>query len=261
MFEEQLSKLPPEPPRPPALLPGLRFRSVLSLGTLTTPLVIIGLLTLVLSSMELFHPSRSFLLGHSNVTNGTVVKVTDDRRTNRIEITYKFRSGDGQEYRRIQEVPAESAYAGVQTGDPVPVEFLVTTPAMNRIALRNDLDGNPFFFLFLPVFFFLVIVAPTVISRFIRIHRDRRLFRRGWLSTGTVVFVKPGAVFMWWGWSGASTAEVYVCFMDKSGTQIEAKALCQNDWLLKHLAPGTPVHLAYLPKRSSHAALLDAYVR
>jgi len=122
-------------------------------------------------------------------------------------------------------------------------------------------SGNFFFALFFPIFFLTAFLAPVLVARLLRISRDRKVFRLGNIAKGTVTFIKPGAIFMWWGWSGATTAEVYVKYPDDSGSQFEARALCQNDWLIRQLSPGTLVHIAYLPKRPSRAMLLDAYVR
>ena len=260
MFDDQISNLPSDPPRSPALLPGLRLRSMLPRGTLT-PFAILALLALAIIPVMLPHPSRKFSSANSKVVNGTVVKIAGDRRSNRIEIVYRFRTAEGQEHLKIQDVPAHSAYAEVKTGESVPVEYLNEDPAVNRISERNPINNGLFSLAFLPLFFFLLLVTPIMLSRVIRILRDRRLFRRGRLSSGTVVFAEPSAVFIWWGWAGASTAHVFVSYASESGAQFEARALCQNDWLLKHLAPGTSVHIAYLPNRPSRAALLEAYVR
>lgn len=261
MFDEQLGQIPTEPPRSPALLRGLRFRSVLMRWTLIIPLAVLMLSSLFAIAVILTSPGGNFLLRQTRVTNGTVISADANPERQYVKTTYKFLSGNGVEYRNTRYLLENSPYAGVKPGETIPVQFVLHDPSINRIVEGEKPNDVLVFLSFLPLFFWSLILSPLILARLIRILRDRMVFRRGYLAQGIVLFVKPSAVFMWWGWSGASTAEVFVRFQEGPTLQHEARALCQNDWLLKHLSPGAPVHIAYLRKRPSRAVLLEAYVR
>ena len=104
-------------------------------------------------------------------------------------------------------------------------------------------------------------MVPDLLPRSVQLLRDRKLYRDGVLTTASVIFVKPSGVFSWLPWSGLQSADVCLRFQVGTVGNTEARTVCRNDWLLKQLAPGTPVQIAYLPKRASRVALLDAYVR
>lgn len=201
------------------------------------------------------------MIGSAAFAHATVTDVVDDGRLGQVEIMYRFRAGDGRDYPGRVRVDRDRAlYARTKPLETIPVQFIKAHPWEN--ALIENTPGESFaFMLFVPIFFLTGFLGPVLVARLLRIFRDRRLFRRGKLARGTVIFIKPGAIFVWWGWSGATTAEVFVRFPDDSGSKLEARALCQNDWLIRQLAPGTPVHIVYLPKRPSRAVLLEAYVR
>ena len=226
------------------------------------PLAFATLFCLLPISMMFTTPAGKFLLGESKTTSGTVIEVANERRSKQLEITYKFRAIEGPEYRNTESVRDDSPYATVRPEESVPVEFLVSDPSVNRIA-SGDATNHDFLVLILifPLFITFFLVAPIFLPRFIQVFRDRNLYRKGILANAFVIFIKPCGVFAWSGWSGLYSADVYLRFQLGSGAIGEARTRCRNDWLLKQLTPGTPVHIAYSPKRPSRVALLGQYVR
>ncbi len=103
---------------------------------------------------------------------------------------------------------------------------------------------------------------PAFVSQLRPLLRARHLFQNGRIVLGSVVFVKRKTNSSWWpGWPAPTTAEVYVTYRLPAGNIQEAKAWCNNDWLLNQLQPGGTVHIAVLSDRPNEAALLDAFVR
>ena len=261
MFDDELAGISATTiPRQPALLPGLKWRAAFQFTTWLTPLVVIGLFSTLffVGAMLSSWPLRHWL-GTAAYIDATVSDVSDDGRLRQVEVIYRFRTSDGRDFSgRATFDRGFSRFARIKPLQTVPVEFLVKDPWENR--LREPFPDG-FMALVFPVFFLIALVGPVVASRLLRISGDRKIFRRGQFIQGEVIFVKPGAVFVWWGWSGANTAEVFVRFAGEDRAPVEARALCQNDWLIRHLAPGTPVHISYLPRRPTRAMLLDGYVR
>jgi hypothetical protein len=90
--------------------------------------------------------------------------------------------------------------------------------------------------------------------------RDRRLFRTGTLARGTVIFVVGHVAWSWPGWPQPMRSTVFVKTRLETGEEREVRAVCTNDWLLAHLAPGTEVTVVCDPA-SSRAMLLENYLR
>ena len=77
MFEDQLSKLPAEPPRPPGLLPGLRFRAVLSGGALVFPLAMAAMFVAMPLLILSADSNTRLALGRTQRVDGRVVSATN----------------------------------------------------------------------------------------------------------------------------------------------------------------------------------------
>jgi hypothetical protein len=261
MFEDHLASIPQEPPRPVTLLPGLRLSSAVPPRTIALPLLFVLLFALMPLLFLLQDPEARLVLGRSETTTGTVLEVAQRDDYHQRAITYAFRSVSGPEYRASQAIRRRSPYANVRPGDSVPVKFLVSDPSVSVIAGEEDPGPSVFFpFLMFPLFG-LVFLGPFVAPRLRAIMRDRWLFRRGRITTATVIFVKQRTNSAWPGWPGWSAADVVVGFHLPSGESAEATLTCHNEWLLHHLAPRTSVRVAYSPDRPARAMLLDAYVR
>jgi len=208
-------------------------------------------------------PNVRLALGHTETIEAKVLHVAKEGscKGSCADVTYGFSPLGGPEYRATRSVCPRSAYFTVRPGEPIPVKYLVSDPSVNAVA--GETGTNPGFyagFLLFPVFA-IVFFVPLFLPQLRRVLRDRSLFRKGRIARGTVLFVKQSAGWTWPGWPGSSASEVFIQYQLPSGAPAEAIASCQSDWLLRQLAPGISVHIAYLPSQPSRAVLLDAYIR
>lgn len=261
MFEDQIAQFPPNPPRAAGLLPGLRLASAVSRSSLMIPLFFVVIFSLMPFSFFFSDPHARLSLGHTETITGRVVAIAPSGcRGEGHKITYAFAPPNGTEYRATSSACRGSPYFDVASGDHVPVTYLTSDPSINTIAGESDVNAPPFFiFLFFPLFG-LLIFLPFV-PQIREVFRARRRFQKGVIAKGTVVFVKRKTSFSFPGWPGANAAEVFITYTAASGTAVEAKAFCNNDWLLNHLPPGTMVNIAYMANRPDAITLLDAYIR
>ncbi|HUG01603.1 MAG TPA: DUF3592 domain-containing protein [Longimicrobiales bacterium] len=94
-----------------------------------------------------------------------------------------------------------------------------------------------------------------------RLFGDRRRSKHGALARARVVFVQGAPAPVLTGWPTDQAAEIDVQFDSESGEQLEARARSRNSWLVTQLQTGSVVHIAYDPRKPSHATLLEEYVR
>lgn len=167
----------------------------------------------------------------------------------------------GPEYRSVESVCGGSPYFNAAVGQLIPVRFLVSDPSVSAIAGERGGNPTPYLMFLLFPLFGLLFFAPFLLPQLRRVLRDQRLFRRGRVVRATVSFVKQNVTSSWPGWPGSAVSEVFVSFQSSSGVPLEARAACQDEWLLTHLSPGSAVHIAYLPSRPARAVLLEAYLR
>ena len=130
MFNDELGKIPATPPRLPALLPGLKWKSVFLATTLTTPLVVAGIF---FSLIFLFALSTSWhvrhIIGSAAFADATVTDVVDDGRLGQVEILYRFRAGDGRDYPGRARVDRDgSLYARTKPLESIPIQFVKAHP-------------------------------------------------------------------------------------------------------------------------------------
>ena len=262
MFEEDIARLPVEPPRVATLLPGLRISSTISRTTLILPIVVVALFTLLPLSITFSDPQARLAVGHTEVVDGRIVTLRPNGcRGQGHQITYTFSPPTRVEYRATASLCPGSPYYELNAGDHVPVKYLASDPAINTIADTSAADQPPFLLFFFFPIFALLILLPTFLSQIRPLLRARHLFQKGRIVLGSVVFVKRRTNSSWPGWPAPTTAEVFVTYRPPAGNIQEAKAWCNNDWLLGQLKPGSMVHIAVLSDRPDEAALLDAFVR
>jgi len=263
MFEEDIARLPVDPPRVAALLPGLRISSAISRASLILPIVFVALFALLPLSIAFSDPQARLTLGHTEVVDGRIVTLRPNGcRGQGHQITYTFSPPTGVEYRATASLCPDSPYYELNTGDRVPVKYLASDPAINAIADASGADQPPFLLVFLFPIFALLMFLPAFVSQLRPLLRARHLFQNGRIVLGSVVFVKRKTNSSWWpGWPASITAEIYVTYRLPAGNIQEAKAWCDNDWFLNQLQPGGTVHIAVLSDRPNEAALLDAFVR
>jgi hypothetical protein len=115
-------------------------------------------------------------------------------------------------------------------------------------------------FLTFPLFV-ITLFAPIFLPQIRALMRARRLFRKGILTTGRVVFVKKRNIGTWPGWPGSSLSDIYITYQHPRHDRIECVAACTNDWLTSQLSPGSTVHIAVDLDEPTRATLLEAYLR
>lgn len=264
MFEEQFAHIPSEPPRLTEALPGLRLSAVVPKSALYLPLIFVAFFALIPLSIMNSDPAMRLALGSAKTLQGRVLSSADAsmcRSSTAHRVIYTFSPESGRELRGTATLCQESPYYSVKEGDAVEVQYLPNDPAVN--ALRDGTrNGNPpvALFLLMPIFI-LAMFSPMFVPQIREVLRARRLFKKGKLALGTVVFIKRRVTALWPGWPGSNAAEVFLVFDSSANKRREAVALCQNDWLVNQLVPGTKVHIAYLEEKPDRVALLEAFLR
>jgi hypothetical protein len=262
VFDDQLANVPKQPPRTGAL-PGMRFGAAIPRATPILLLAFILLFaTLPLSIMN-SDPKAKLALGPSTTIEGHVLSATDVsgcRGAASRRIVYAFSAPSGNEFRGSVLVCEESSYYSAQAGDKIPIRYLTRDPTVNAVAGTDQNEPPVFLFMIFP-FFFLLMFSPLYFPQLREVMRARRLYRKGTLVQGKVVFVKRRSAATWPGWPGSSNADVYASYHLPSGETAETVAWCANDWLINQLSPGSTVHVLLPPDKSSRGALLEAYIR
>lgn len=256
MFDEQISKLPPEPPRSTALLPGLALSASVSKQYLF-PLVFLSMFALLpLLIMSTDSKSRLSMRGKTTDAQITsVIEQGDDRL-----ISYAFTPPGAPEYRGSCRCSKTSPYYGVQPGQHVPVRYVPSEPSINQLAEVSKSKDPPLFVFFFFPFFGMMIFIPILAPHFSELFRARRLFKTGRISKGIVVFVKRKNSPSWPTYAMGPSV-ISIAYRLPSGQEAEGKALCSNEWLIHHLPPGASVNIAFRPEKPTEVVLLDAYIR
>jgi len=264
MFEEQLKAVPAEPPRPYKLLPGLRYGA----GTPRALLIFLLIFMCVFASVPIMtilgSPESRLAHGHGITAEGHVVSVSDSSSSCKNDgrrLTFAFTPPQGTEYRGTTVVCATSPYFAAKTGDVLPVRYLPADPSVNAIVAGKDPNAPPIFLFFFFPLIFGVLFGSVILPPLREVHRARQAYRKGRLTLGTVVYIKKRSAAMWSNMPSMVSHDVFVAYQHLGGATREGRAWCNNDWLLHQLAPGTTVHIAYLPDRSEQIVLLDGFLR
>lgn len=262
MFDDELAKVPTQPPRSLTLLPGLRVRSVFSGISLSGPLTIISFFSLFPLLILFSGPEGRLAFGNTGLAQGRVIKVSnsDSPSQTRRVLTYAFTPpGNRGEYRSTSSVDQSSVYFSINAGNSVPIKYLISDPAISVIAGDRNSEPPYFLFLFFP-FFGLLIFAPVFAPVFRELLRARRIVKNGFITQGSIVFVRR-RIRGWPVWPDLAAFDVTVSYQTPSGVSAEAKAWCNNEWLVHNLPPDCTVHIAIIPSRPGRGALLEAFVR
>lgn len=262
MFDDELARVPKQPPRT-GVLPGMRFAAAIPRATLILLLAFVLLFATFPLSIMNSDPKAKLALGPSTATQGRVLSATDVsgcRGSASRRIVYTFSAPSGEEFRGSVVVCEGSSYYTAQPGDKIAVRYLTRDPADNAVAGIDNNEPPVFLFMIFP-FFFLVMFSPLYFPQLREVMRARRLYKKGVLAQGNVVFVKRRSAATWPGFPGSSNADVYVSYQLPSGGDAETVAWCANDWLINQLSPGSTVHILLPPDKSSRGALLEAYIR
>jgi hypothetical protein len=264
MFEEEFAKLQVEPPRRLESLPGLRLRGAIPRAAIILPLFFVGFFLFIPLSIMNADPAMRLAMGPSESTQGRVVLNTSAsacRGEASHHVTYAFSAKSGGEYRGAATLCDQSPYYSVREGEAIEVRYLKSDPVVNALPSEGANQGPPFvLFLFMPLFI-LVIFGSLFWPQIREVLRARRLFKKGQLATGKVIFVKRRSNSIWPGMPFNSGSEVYIEFQTSADAKREAVASCNNDWLITQLVPGARVHIAYSDDKSAKVALLEGFLR
>jgi hypothetical protein len=262
MFGE-LASIPANPPRT-GFLPGMRFSSAIPRSTLILLLAFVLLFAVFPLSIMSTDPKAKLGIGPSGTAEGRVLSVTDVsacRGSAARRIVYAFSAESSSEFRGVGVVCEESAYYSTRVGEKIEIRFLKRDPAVNAIAGTEAVNEPPLFLFMIFPLFFLLILSPLYLPQLREVVRARRLYKKGALVEGKVVFVKRRSAITWPGWPGSTTADVYVAHQTPSGGRVETVVGCSNDWLLNQLSPGATVHILLAQDKSARGALVEAFIR
>jgi|CXWL01.1.fsa_nt_gi hypothetical protein len=261
MFENIISKIPTQPPRSPALLPGLALTTSFS-KTMLLPLAFMAMFTLIPLSMILNESKSQLTNRNSKTADGVVISVAVAPRTqDDHEIIYAFTPAGGSEHRGSCKCSKGSAYYDLKPGDHVPVKYLPSNPSLNKLGdMVNDTNGPPVFVFIMFPLFGLLILVPMLGPQISELWKARKIFKVGQIGKGAVFFIKRKASPSWPTYA-IPPAEIFVSYQLTSGKEVEGRALCSNDWLLAHLPPGANVNIAFIESKPNEIVLLDAYIR
>jgi hypothetical protein len=262
MFDE-LASISANPPRT-GFLPGMRLSSAVPRSTLILLLAFVLLFAVFPLSIMSTDPKAKLAIGPSGTAEGRVLSVTDVsacRGSAARRIVYAFSAQSSSEFRGVGVVCEESAYYSTRAGEKIEIRFLKRDPAVNAIAGTEAVNEPPLFLFMIFPLFFLLILSPLYLPQLREIVRARRLYKKGALVEGKVVFVKRRSATNWPRWPGSTTADVYVAHQTPSGGRVETVVGCSNDWLLNQLSAGATVHILLAPDKSGRGALVEAFIR
>ncbi len=262
MFDDELAGIPAQPPRA-GVLPGMRLSAAIPRSTAILLIGLVVLFAIFPLSIMSADPKAKLGLGPSHTAQGRVLSVGDVsgcRNSGGHRIVYAFSTQDGSVFRGASMVCEDSPYYSAQVGDPIEVRFLTRDPAVNAVAGGDANEPPVFLFMIFPVFFLLVL-SPMYFPQLREVMRARRLYKRGFLVQGNIIFVKKRSAGTWPGWPGSSPADVYVAHQAPGSGRTETVACCMNDWLVNQLSPGTTVHVLLASNKSERGALLEAFIR
>jgi hypothetical protein len=242
----------------------MRLRSAVPRSTLILLLAFVLLFAVFPLSIMSTDPKAKPGIGPSGTAEGRVLSVTDVsacRGSAARRIVYAFSAQSSSEFRGVGVVCEESAYYSTRVGEKIEIRFLKRDPAVNAIAGTEAVNEPPLFLFMIFPLFFLVILSPLYLPQLREVVRARRLYKKGALVEGKVVFVKRRSATTWPGWPGSTTADVYVAHQTPSGGRVETVVGCSNDWLLNQLSPGATVHILLAPDKSARGVLVEAFIR
>jgi hypothetical protein len=263
MFEEQFVGIPAEPPRRVESLPGLRLARIPK-GVLLLPLFFVSFFLIIPLSIMNTDPAMRLATGPTDTVQGQVVSVSSAsacRGAASHRVVYTFASKAGRQYRGSALLCEESPYYSVKEGDAVEVRYLRSDPTLSALPGTGGNQEPPLFIFLIFPLFFLAFFGAMFWPPIGEVLRARRLFKKGRLATGKVVFIRRRSNFLWPGMPGSSSSLIFIGIRTSSGVEREVVASCYNDWLMNQLAPGATVRVAYTDDKADKVALLDAFVR
>lgn len=174
-------------------------------------------------------------------------------------IQYVFRVPGGSTYYGSAFVSEISRYKGLKTGAPLPISYDPKDPTFNGLAGEFGKNDFPVALLFVFPLFAVVFTFPMFLIPVRPLFPMRRVYRRGLLTTGKIVFVTPGTPPSPYQLQ-AGRAFVSYTFQNESGETIRGRQSCDNQWLLNKLDPGSEITVVYLPRGRHKSLFLEPFI-
>jgi hypothetical protein len=260
----EFKDIPERPPRSVALLPGLKYTSILDKSTLF-PIIFIILLVAILPIMMVLTLERDFRSPFVEMARaeGSVRGVIDNSKCDRqsVAIQYQFITNDHRTYYGKYVTCRDTLYASLKSGDSVPIVYDPKDPSYNGIEGELGKNDPPILIFFIFPLFFLLIFAPMLAPNIKQIKNARTIFKKGIITRGKIVFIgqkKPASSF---NFKGFTNMEVFYSFNTLDGKTIEAKVSTDNRWLANKLELGSIITVSYMERRPKKSIILDFYYR
>ena len=264
LFSDLLGGIPAVPPRQVSLLPGLSKKNAVPRSTIAFVLLfcLIPVLFILMMFLDPSGPMSEF-----KRSQGVEAKVLDvvsnsDGECEYKTIHYSFETKDRKTFYGQASAKKGSTYYPVEKGGVIPVKYDPSVPSESDI----DRGSNNSAFLFIPMCFFLLILPAFFIGAIlpgVKSHLlARRIFSKGHLTQGEVVFVKSGQTNpLMNNMLKSQTFQVFFKYRNKTGETLESSVKTDNGWLINQLKAGDLVHVVYMENKPSNAILLECYIR
>jgi len=261
MFEDLLKGITREAPRPLAQLPGLRYSTAVPRQIMWFVLIFGVFFLLMPLSILRTDPNMRLASGQNATAQGQVIAVgePDESQGRGRRLIYEFTPPQGVPHRGSAMVRSNSPYYSIKAGETLPVRYLAGDPGVNAIA-NGRADQPPLFVICMFPLLFVLLFGMVLVAPLRQVLRARQAFKKGRLAQGVVVYVRRRQNTGWGNQLSLPSYDIFIAYQTPQGTH-EAQAWCNNDWLLKHLAPGGTVNIAYLPDKPDRIVLLEAFLR
>lgn len=290
-FAESLAHISPHPPRSTRELPGFELKRLLS-GALI-PVVAVALFTLFIPLIFLQDPqvrasrttlknARGTVLGQDACCSAPPATSADSTakpvptETTKIPtpvgtpvpqnyrglvLQYRFALPSGETYYGSSYVDESSVFARLKPGAPLPIAYDPADPGFNGIAGDFGKNAVPMAIFAIFPLFGLTFVLSIAFASLKPTWQARRIFQKGELTTGRVLFIAPVRLIAMAQGNGVTTrATVTYTFQNQAGDTIKGSQACDNQWLLNKLDPGSEITVAYLWKKEKQNVFLEPFI-
>ncbi len=187
-------------------------------------------------------------------------RVIQFERFGQKQVFVKYRyAANGQKYSGASVGMETSPLQNLARGAALEISFDKTNPQNSVPAFENAAQENfpwPLFLLFplMAAFFFLPFFFPQLRAVFLA----RKLFTRGVLATGKILFVKVNA--MQTPVMPGGSSQIFYEWPDQKGVIQRGSMKCDNMWLVLQFHSESAVVVAYNPKKPAQSILLEPFI-
>ena len=260
---DMLRGIPPTPPRPLSLLPGLSYRSVIG-KSFIFPILFFALCFLMILLM-IFSVDKEARLPFIDMEQAAaqVIHVSESSKcnSNSKELHYSFHTSEGRTYYGETTVCEGSVYFNIEKGDMIPIVYDPDQPSFNGIEGIIGRNQPPIAIFFMFPFLFLLIFLPLFWPDIKQHNNARKIFKKGIIAKGKVVFIKrKGGTSFFYFWP-FTKFQIFYRYRSQDGSLVESSVISDNDWIVNKLDFGSTVQIAFLETKPKKSIILDCYVR